>query len=344
MDTQNTSVRPRARSRNDGKNHPTGRARKAPRVGGVIHDNVRHTTRFTVVGNHLSQHAELSLVAIGLAVHIQSLPTGAQVDINTLARRFREGKARIADGLRELESHGYLRRTLERGDDGTIVTRTVSCNQPNRSAADASRPRPRRNAEDPKPRPRRNADDPKPRPPRNAEGPRPRPRRSGEEQESQLPPRRAADKPARRRALPAVPQPAYPAPDLLQTALGVLSGLRRQDPRLLLSATDAEHLVPGVAAWLERDLTPEAVGHALTAGLPPEPLYRPAALLAHRLVAKLPPLPPFATPTPSPRHPLQNCDLCDRAFRAPQPGTCAACTPPERPQPLMPPGEPRRNG
>ncbi|WP_329622430.1 helix-turn-helix domain-containing protein [Streptomyces sp. NBC_01255] len=283
MGVQNTSVRPHAQSRNDGKNHSSRSTRR--RYGGVVHDNAHHTTRFTVVGNHLAQHEDLSLVAIGLAVHIQSLPTGAQVDIDTLAERFPEGKTRIANALRELEAHGYLRRTRVRIDGGRMVTRTVSCNQPGRTGG--------------------GEDDPSSRPQ----------------------PRRSPDKPPRRRALPAVPQPAYPAPDLLQTALGVLSGLRREDPRLLISATDAEHLVPGVAAWLERDLTPEAVHRALTSALPPEPLIRPAALLAHRLTAQLPPLPPFRAPNDpaATRHPLQNCDTCDRAYRAPEPGSCRDC-------------------
>ncbi|MFD3661580.1 helix-turn-helix domain-containing protein [Streptomyces sp. NPDC058659] len=284
MDTQHTNVRPSAQSRNDGKNHPSRRTgtTATPCGGGVTHDNARHTTRFTVVGNHLAQHAQLSLLAIGLAVHIQSLPSGASVGIRSLAARFPEGTTRIAAALRELETHGYLRRTRERTQDGRMVTRTVSCNQPGRTGATQE-----------------------PKPPR---------------------PTRREDKPPPRRALPAVPQPAYPAPDLLQTALGVLSGLRRTDPRLLISATDAEHLVPGVAAWLERDLTPEAVHRALTTGLPPEPLHRPAALLAHRLSAQLPPLPPFRSPeNPATRHPLQNCDTCDRAYRAPEPGTCGAC-------------------
>ncbi|MEU7007612.1 helix-turn-helix domain-containing protein [Streptomyces sp. NPDC046332] len=278
MDTQHPSVRPHAQSRNSEKNHPQRRT-----CGGVIHDNARHTTRFTVIGNHLAQHAELSLLAIGLAVHIQSLPSGAAIDIRSLAARFPEGKARIAAALRELEAHGYLRRTCERTSSGRIVTRTVSCNQPGRA----------KDSGDPNPQPQR-------------------------------PPRRA-DKPPRR-VLPAVPQPAYPAPDLLRTALDVLAGLHRADPRLLLSATDAEHLAPGVVAWLERQMPPDAVRHALTSGLPPEPLHRPAALLAHRLAAQLPPLPPFRGPDPPVVGlPLQNCDHCDRAFRGPEAGTCAGC-------------------
>ncbi|MFJ9945545.1 helix-turn-helix domain-containing protein [Streptomyces erythrochromogenes] len=293
MDTQNTSVRPHAQSRNGVENHPSRGTRANTRSGGVIHDNSRHASRFTVVGNHLAQHAELSLLAIGLAVHIQSLPSGALIDIRTLAGRFPEGKTRIAAALRELETHGYLRRTCERTSSGRVVTRTVSCNQPGRrSGAAADGPEP-----EPKPRARRPA------------------HREGE------PPRRA---------LPAVPQPAYPAPDLLRSAVEVLAGLRRGDPRLLLSATEVEHLAPGVAAWLERDLPQSAVHHALTTGLPSEPLHRPAALLAHRLAAQLPPVPPFSAPAAAPdavRHPLRTCEVCDRAFRAPTPGHCRDCLP-----------------
>ncbi|MEW5659496.1 helix-turn-helix domain-containing protein [Streptomyces cinereoruber] len=282
MGIQNTSARPLAPSRNDGQNRPTGRGSRPRRVGGVVHQNVRHTTRFTVVGNHLAQHAELSLLAIGLGVHIQSLPGGAAVDIKSLAARFPEGAARIAAGLRELEAHGYLRRERNRDDTGKIVTLTISCNHPGRSS-------------DPEEKTERRA------PARRTEAP--------------------------RRALPAVPQPVYPRPDLLPTALGVLAGLRREDSRLYLSATDTEHLAPGVVAWLERDLTPDTVHLLLTCALPQVPLHRPAALLAHRLNDMLPPLPPLgAKAPPAAPYPLQNCDACDLAFRGPEPGRCGGCT------------------
>ncbi|WP_030349066.1 DNA-binding protein, partial [Streptomyces sp. NRRL S-1022] len=245
MDTENPSAATPAQSRIPGKNHPDGQP-----VAGVTHDHVRHTENFTVIGNDLAQHPELSLLAIGLACYIQSVRPGTAVDIKTLAARFPEGPTRIAAALRELEGHGYLRRTRERTPTGRIVTRTVSCNRPgHRAARETTARRPVR--------------------------------------------RSAPDEPAPRKRLPAVPQPSYGAPALLRTAVDVLAGLRRHDPRLLLSATDAEHLAPGVAAWLERDLTPTAVRHALTANLPNEPLTRPAALLAHRLTAQLPPPPPF---------------------------------------------------
>src|SRR4051794_11286790 len=50
---------------------------------GITHINTPHTTRYTVVGNHLAQHRQLSLTAMGLALHIQSLPAQARVDIKT---------------------------------------------------------------------------------------------------------------------------------------------------------------------------------------------------------------------------------------------------------------------
>ncbi|MFI5567792.1 helix-turn-helix domain-containing protein [Streptomyces sp. NPDC051740] len=296
MDTQNTSVPPHAQSRIGGKNHPSRHPRAKRHPGGVTHDNTRHTARFTVIGNHLTQHPDLSLLAIGLACHIQSLPTGTPVDIKTLAARFPEGPTRIAAALNELETHGYLRRIRERTPTGRLVTRTVSCNQPGRRDT-ASEP-----GEAPSPPARRAATAPQQEPPR-------------------------------RRALPAVPKPAYTSPDLLRAATDVLAGLRREDPRLLLSATDAEHLAPGVAAWLERDLPPTAVRKALADDLPMEPLIRPAAFLAHRLTAKLPPLPPYRAPEQPPpvRHPLRNCDTCDHAYRGPDPHHCQKCAGAELP-------------
>jgi hypothetical protein len=137
---------------------------------------------------------------------------------------------------------------------------------------------------------------------------------------------KAPQKPARK-ALPPVPRPACPSPALLKKALDLLAALRRHDSRLLLSAVDAAHLAPGVAAWLERDAAPSAVRHALTAGLPAEPLHRPAALLAHRLTDRLPAPPPFRAPAPPPTVPtrIHTCDSCDRGFRSPAPGLCRDC-------------------
>ncbi|POX48677.1 helix-turn-helix domain-containing protein [Streptomyces sp. Ru72] len=295
--------------------NPRTRARRS--AYGVIHENTRHTTRFTVIGNHLAQHPELSLVAIALAVHIQSLPSNAPVDIRTLAERFPEGRDRIAAGLRELEVHGYLRRVRERTPAGRIVTRTISCNQP-------KAPRHQESGHAPVPVVPPGVVDP---PNCNTPGKCVAPADSAPEEPTS---RRKPREPRRKHPLPPVPQPAHPSPALLRTATDLLAGLHHQDPRLLLSACDTAHLAPGVAAWLQRDVSPAAVHHALTTDLPPEGPRRPAALLAHRLTAQLPPPPPFRAPTePSPvRHPLRNCDGCDRGIRAPEPGAlCRDCRP-----------------
>ncbi|MGW5900894.1 helix-turn-helix domain-containing protein [Streptomyces althioticus] len=286
MGIQNPSVPLRTPTRVAGNKHPN---RVHRTTGGLEHDNTRHTTRFVVIGNHLAQHPELSLLAIGLGTHLQSLPKGAPADIKTLVARFPEGATRIAAALRELESHGYLRRERVRTPSGRIVTRTISCNQP--AAVRQRAEQPCRESTPSAPR----------------------------------------EKPVRtRKALPAVPRPAYSGPGLLQAATDLLADLRRHDSRLLLSAEDTAHLAPGVAAWLERDVTPAAVRRALTADLPPEGLRRPAALLAHRLAVQLPPPGPFraqaTAPPPPVRHPLRTCDGCDRAFRAPAPTThCRDC-------------------
>jgi len=71
-----------------------------PRAG-VIRVRHRHTARFTVVGNHLAQHPDLSAVAIGLGVHILSLPDRPDPLITCdgceRAFRSRDPAARCAD-------------------------------------------------------------------------------------------------------------------------------------------------------------------------------------------------------------------------------------------------------
>ncbi|MFK4066141.1 helix-turn-helix domain-containing protein [Streptomyces sp. NPDC029674] len=272
--------------------HPSAPSRAKSSVpadtprSGVVHVNARHTARYTVVGNHLAQHRELSLLAIGLAVHIQSLPAGARIGIKFLAARFPESEHRIAGALRELERHGYLARTRERLPGGEVVTRTVSYNQP---------------------------------------GTRP-------DAEPALVPAPAPEQPARADRVPPprepLPEPDTPDLDRHRAATELLSGLRHHDPRLLLAERDVRRLTPAAAAWLERGAAPDAVRRTLAAALPDD-LRHPAALLAHRLTALLPPPLPAgpAGAAPARPDPLQNCEGCDRAFRAPTPGRCRDCRP-----------------
>jgi hypothetical protein len=97
---------------------------------GVTHIREYQRDRYTIIGNHLAQHRELSALAIGLGTHILSLPEGASADIRTLADRFPESRDRIAFALRELETYGYLRRVRERTPGGRVVTRTYAFNAP----------------------------------------------------------------------------------------------------------------------------------------------------------------------------------------------------------------------
>ncbi|SDE85220.1 helix-turn-helix domain-containing protein [Streptomyces griseoaurantiacus] len=130
----------------------------APRAG-VVHLRHLHTERYTVVGNHLAQHRELSATAIGLAVHIQSLPDGAPVTVKALAARFSEGETRIARALNELVRAGYLVRTRTRDTTGRIITRTFFKEHPGagqlteRAPAPPSPPSPPREPRTPTPPP-----------------------------------------------------------------------------------------------------------------------------------------------------------------------------------------------
>lgn len=126
----------------------------------------------------------------------------------------------------------------------------------------------------------------------------------------------------------AVDQPEHPqaaAPtqaDATPEAVAVLDGLRGRDSRLTLSRRDVARLAPGVAAWLRTGAEPQAVARTLTADLPAGIVRNPAGLLAYRLQHFTPPPPPGR-----PAVPMQNCDGCDRAFRAPEPGLCRDCGP-----------------
>ncbi|MFF2234181.1 hypothetical protein [Streptomyces anulatus] len=312
-------------------------------TSGVIHIAIPHTDRFTIVGNHLAQHPDLSCTAVGIAVRIQSLPQGIEIGIKALAARCREGEKRIAAALRELEAFGYLQRVRDRLPSGRFITRTVFCNQPTalvrsgptapqQPAAPARRP-----AQAPVPMPApttapatapAGARTPPPGPDTSAPPVPPPPLIAAHPAPLFVPlvPPPTAPKP------PPAPlsRPDEPTPELNRAATALLSDLRRHAPQLTLSETDIRHLVPGVAAWLERATHPDAVRRTLTTDLP-HPLRHPAKLLKHRLTALLPPPLPGAHDLTAPARPritvtpFQTCDDCDRAFRSPTPGHCRDC-------------------
>ncbi|MGW4763249.1 helix-turn-helix domain-containing protein [Streptomyces pseudogriseolus] len=313
-----------------------------------------------VVGNHLAQHRELSLTAIGLATHIFSVPEGTPVDIRSLTERFPEGRDRIAFALRELEAHGYLRRVREHTEDGRLATRTYAHHTPVDAASAASaavveparsvvrrsaagRARTRHTVEavgdetpqeddhavaepvvpaGPTASTARVAPAPvEPGPPRRPSGGRP----------GTVPDLTVPDLTVPGPTVPEMPPHAAPrSGPLHEKAVALLAGLRRADERLTLSLREVHRLAPAVVDWLERGVGPVALRHTLTADLPVV-MKHPAGVLAYRLRELLPPPLPAAPEPPPPTaaahrpHPLQDCDGCERVFRAPEPGRCRDC-------------------
>ncbi|MET7874781.1 hypothetical protein [Streptomyces cyaneofuscatus] len=317
---------------------------------GVVHINIRLTDGYSIISNRLSQHRGLSLLAIGLGTHIQSLPAGRRIGIKVLAATFPESEAAIAAGLRELEHHGFLRRTRERVGGGRVATRTESYNHPEAAARRAGATLVRERGPVPAPEPERDSEperepelereiepepeaapvrepEPEPEPePEAAPAPESEPEPAPEPEPEPVPeepapaPRLVPPPTAPKPPPPPLPGPCRPTEALYAAAADLLAGLRRTAPLFVLSEEDVRRLVPGVAAWLERGMRPDAVREVLTAD-PPVPLRHPAKLLRHRLIAKLPPPLSAAAPVV----PLQNCDDCDRAFRSPVPGVCRRC-------------------
>ncbi|MET8749726.1 helix-turn-helix domain-containing protein [Streptomyces sp. NPDC004667] len=292
---------------------------------GVHHSNVRHTTRYTVVGNHLIQNPKISLTARGLGAYIQSLPPGTPIGIKELARRVPEGEIRIASALRELESHGYLKRVREQLPDGRFVTRTISYNHPKASVTAPTPPPPPPPDPEPEPAPMPEAEpvpepEPAPAPMPEAEpGSEPEPAPEPEPQHAEPPPVPAPEPDTE-------PEPEPPS-SRRRAAMTLLARLRRVDHRLLLGQRDIERLADGVEVWLERGGSMDGITAALTARIP-HPLINPAGLIAHRLKAQLPPLLEAESRRAAPVrvHPMQNCTLCDHGFRGPAPGICRDCS------------------
>ncbi|MEU3349305.1 helix-turn-helix domain-containing protein [Streptomyces sp. NPDC006700] len=309
---------------------PNQGVRRTATHSGVTHVRTYQSGRYVVVGNHLAQHRELSLTAIGLATHVLSLPEGAPVDIRSLADRFPEGRDRIAFALRELEAQGYLERVRERTDAGRLFTRTYAHHTPAVTDTDPVHGRTaavrgpvsglRAGAQEPPQEHDRARRQPPPPPPTEP-----------------MPSDVREDRPE----VPEVPNPpappegdSTPRDQYHDEAVALLAGLRRSDARLTLSLRDVNRLAPTVVAWFKAGAKAAVVHRALTSDVPAD-LRHPAGLVAHRLRELLPPplppvptLPPPTSATTGTRHrphPLQNCDGCERAFRASEPGRCREC-------------------
>ncbi|MFE2095938.1 MULTISPECIES: hypothetical protein [unclassified Streptomyces] len=70
----------------------------------------RPTPKARIFAGHddLAQHPELSLMAIGVGVHLRMLPEGAPTSVQALASQLRDSEFEIAAALQELKDHGFL--------------------------------------------------------------------------------------------------------------------------------------------------------------------------------------------------------------------------------------------
>lgn len=70
------------------------------------------TRSFSTFTNALLRDRSISWCAAGVLLYLLSLPSGARASIRSLAEQRKEGRARIADALTDLERSGYLCRVL----------------------------------------------------------------------------------------------------------------------------------------------------------------------------------------------------------------------------------------
>ncbi|WP_125521385.1 hypothetical protein [Streptomyces sp. WAC 06783] len=313
---------------------------------GVTHVRHRHDTHFTVVGNHLALHPTLSAVAIGLAVRIQALADGAHVSIRALSMQLPETEYRIARALKELEVAGYLERRRERAPGQRIVPRPTYYDPPGTRPEPGTHPLPT-------PRPPEPAGDkPPPAPPQEPPPQEPPPDEPPPDEPPPDDPLPDEPPPAPRPQPVDTPEPApepapepgpgpgpesapdphpehspAPAPALIPTpATDLLASLRLVDARLTLSVRDVSRLAPAVVEWLDRGVPPANIVRTLASALPLGTIFRPAALLEHRLTEWLPPpLPvhpvvPGTSPGSAGPAPVRVCCTgCDRPFVDPAP-------------------------
>jgi hypothetical protein len=83
----------------------------------VLHRHPK-TRNYTQIENDLIRDSRLSHRATGLIIYLLSLPDGARIDSNTIARRKQERRDAVRTAYRELEAAGYVKRERAQGTDG----------------------------------------------------------------------------------------------------------------------------------------------------------------------------------------------------------------------------------
>ncbi|CAM5637600.1 hypothetical protein GCM10010329_65990 [Streptomyces spiroverticillatus] len=256
------------------------------------------TRDFTIFRNELLRDHSISWCAAGVLMYLVSLPEQARASVRSLAEKRKEGRARIASALCELEKARYLRREV-RKDQGSGLLRTVYVVFDHPYEAGDGEPVEAAPANEPESGWNLASGER----PAGAAGPKPLvPSTSPKEPPSLTESAEGPDDPAVRTG----------------RAARFLHGLGRTVPALSLGAAEALKLAPLVEVWWERGASDAVLAKALTAGLPAT-VHSAPKLLADRLRRKCPPVPP-APPEPLLRHACEGCGA-----RLPAAGRCAAC-------------------
>ncbi|MFF0037565.1 hypothetical protein ACFYRG_15255 [Streptomyces mirabilis] len=235
------------------------------------------TRAFSVFSNALLRDRSLSWCAVGVLTYLLSLPNGARATIRTLAEQRKEGRARIAAALRELEESRYLRRVVRKdGESGQLFTVYEVFDTPYDDEPPAGEPEKVENLASgesdvagagalPSGEKTREQEPPSPPPETGTEG-------NGKGEREVVPTARTA------------------------LAAKLLGSLGRAEPRLALGGAEALRLAPLVEEWWERGATSARVRSALTQGLPSR-VYSPRALVEDRLRRKRPAAPEPIAPS-----------------------------------------------
>lgn len=229
------------------------------------------TRAFSVFSNALLRDRSLSWCAVGVLTYLLSLPNGARATIRTLAEQRKEGRARIAAALRELEESRYLRRVVRKdGESGQLFTVYEVFDTPYDDEPPAGEPEKVENLASGE---------------SDVAGAGALP--SGEKTREQKPP-----SPPPETGTEGKGKGGREVAPTARTALAakLLGSLGRAEPRLALGGAEALRLAPLVEEWWERGATSAQVRSALTQGLP-SPVYSARALVEDRLRRKRPAAP-----------------------------------------------------
>lgn len=109
----------------------------ATTYGAIRHEFARPRDHFAMLPDRWLRDTRLSLGAIGLLSHLHSHTPGFDLDMESLAARFKTGIRALRTYRRELEAAGYLRFEGERDERGVIRDWTWTLTDPSQSDGSA---------------------------------------------------------------------------------------------------------------------------------------------------------------------------------------------------------------